>query len=89
MYHSVYLQCSQQTTLTQGGLDQVTDELRMAVLDANYTEDKSTENLEAVLNIFERIVNESVVLNNQVSACTLPSTLVKLFELASICTLYT
>lgn len=84
MYHSVYLQCSQQTTLTQGGLDQVTDELRMAVLDANYTEDKSTENLEAVLNIFEKIVNESVVLNNQVSPCTLPSTLVSRSDLSCL-----
>ena len=84
MYHSVYLQCFQQTTLTQGGLDQVTDELRMAVLDANYTEDKSTENLAAVLNIFERIVNESVVLNNQVSPCTLPYTLVSRSDLSCL-----
>ena len=39
----------------------------MVVLDANRTEDQSTENLAAVLNIFERIVDESVVLDNQVS----------------------
>ena len=45
----------------------VTNELRMVVLDANRTEDQSTENLAAVLNIFQRIVNESVVLDNQVS----------------------
>ena len=37
------------------------------MLDANRTEDQSTENLAAVLNIFERIVDESVVLDNQVS----------------------
>lgn len=39
----------------------------MVVLDANRTEDQSTENLAAVLNTFQRIVNESVVLDNQVS----------------------
>ena len=43
------------------------NELRMVVLDANRTEDQSTENLAAVLNIFQRIVNESVVLDSQVS----------------------
>ena len=56
-----------QTPLNQGDLDEVTNELRMVVLDANRTEDQSTENLAAVLNIFQRIVNESVVLDNQVS----------------------
>ena len=44
------------------------NELRMVVLDANHTEDQSTENLAAVLNIFKQIVNESVVLNSQVSS---------------------
>ena len=44
------------------------NELRMVVLDANRTEDQSTENLAAVLNIFQRIVNESVVLDSQVSS---------------------
>ena len=37
------------------------------MLDANRTEDQSTENLAAVLNLFQRVVNESVVLDNQVS----------------------
>ena len=50
----------------------VTNELRMVVLDANRTEDQSTENLAAVLNIFQRIVNESVVLDNQVSRSPYP-----------------
>ena len=44
------------------------NELRMVVLDANRTEDQSTENLAAVLSIFQRIVNESVVLDSQVSS---------------------
>ena len=50
----------------------VTNELRMVVLDANRTEDQSTENLAAVLDIFQRIVNESVVLDNQVSQSPYP-----------------
>ena len=50
----------------------VTNELRMVVLDANRTEDQSTENLAAVLNIFQRIVNESVVLDNRVSQSPYP-----------------
>ena len=45
------------------------------MLDANRTEDQSTENLAAVLNIFQRIVNESVVLDNQVSSS--PSVMIK------------
>ena len=61
-----------QTPLNQGDLDEVTNELRMVVLDANRTEDQSTENLAAVLNIFQRIVNESVVLDNQVSPSPYP-----------------
>ena len=54
---------------TQRNLDRVMNDLRMVVLDANCTEDQSTENLAAVLNIFQRIVNETVVLDNQVSPC--------------------
>ena len=64
---SVQYPLNQQTPLNQGDLDQVTNGLRTVVLDANRTEDQSTENLAAVLNIFERIVDESVVLDNQVS----------------------
>lgn len=61
----------------------VTNELRMVVLDANRTEDQSTENLAAVLNIFQRIVNESVVLDNRVSQSPLPSMLINRSDLAA------
>ena len=58
-----------QMALTQRNLDRVMNDLRMVVLDANRTEDQSTENLAAVLNLFQRVVNETVVLDNQVSPC--------------------
>ena len=58
---------NKQLPLTLQNLDRVMNELRIVVLDANHTEDQSTENLAAVLDIFQRIVNETVVLDNQVS----------------------
>lgn len=49
-------------------LVRVTDELMTVVLDANETEDQSTENLAAISNTLQRIVNDdSLVLNDEVS----------------------
>jgi len=49
-------------------LVRVTDELMRVVLDANETEDQSTENLAAISNTLQRIVNnDSLVLNDEVS----------------------
>jgi len=50
-------------------LVRVTDELMTVVLDANETEDQSTENLAAISNTLQRIVNDdSLVLNDEAAA---------------------